>query len=346
MSKCGYPTNAKSAVLLTSISLAALLPTPAPLFPADSRYHLRRVVLPAVLVLPLAYEPYLYLLPQHVALQHAPGEALFFYLEDHQLNQTVGQWQLTVVDQQAYSPWQAPFGGVQLAPGVPEAAVRAFVLAVQQQLLEQGVRHVQVRTYPTSYDEAASHLLRSVFEELGYRIARIETNNTLPLTQAFEEGLHPSARRRLRKCHRHGLRVEQETPLFLPLAYEFMKQCRQEKGQALSLPLERLQMLFRTFPNDYFLFSVRDATGVWAAMTVLIRVSDQVLYNFYPASPLAWNTFSPVILLTQGLHAFGQASGYRLLDLGTSTLPEGPNESLLVEQQLSTTPSPRLILEW
>ena len=54
-----------------------------------------------------------------------------------------------------------------------------------------------------------------------------------------------------------------------------------------------------------------------------------MLYNFYPASPLRLNALSPVVVLNEGLHAFGRASGLRVLDLGTSTLPTGPNVSLL-----------------
>ena len=115
----------------------------------------------------------------------------------------------------------------------------------------------------------------------------------------------------------------------LPAAYEFIRACRQERGQLLSMSLERVQELFRHFPKEHFLFSVRQPDGEWAALTVAIRVSEKVLYNFYPASPLRCNAFSPVVLLNEGLHAFAQASDMAVLDLGTSTLDSGPNASLL-----------------
>jgi hypothetical protein len=72
-----------------------------------------------------------------------------------------------------------------------------------------------------------------------------------------------------------------------------------------------------------------------------------VLYNFYPASPLAYNSFSPVVLLNEGLHAFGRASGLALLDLGTSTLPTGLNSSLLqFKRHLGGILSLKLSFEW
>ncbi|QJX48379.1 hypothetical protein HMJ29_16205 [Hymenobacter taeanensis] len=280
---------------------------------------------------PLAYDPFLYLTPAHLALQQAPGERLHFYLEDQRANQTVGQFHafLDAAGREAHSPWQAPFGSAQLMPGIPADVVAGFLTVVDTQLAQQGVQRLQVRSYPLDYDEAGSALLTQALTQLGFRITQTELNNHLPLQDEFVARLHPSERRRLRKCERHGFQFEQEPPLLLPLAYEFLSRCRQEKGQQLSLPLERLQELFRLFPQHYFLFSVRNAAGEWVALTVAIRVNSEVLYNFYPASPLAYNAFSPVVLLNAGLHAFGKASGMRLLDLGTSMLPEGPNYSLL-----------------
>ena len=205
---------------------------------------------------------------------------------------------------------------------------------------------MQLRGYPFAYDPAASTLLAEVLPRLGYRVRQAELNNHLPLTASFESRLHPSERRRLHKCRRHGFHFEQEPPYLLPLAYEFLARCREQKGQQLSLELARLQELFRLFPREHMLFSVRDGAGEWAALTVAIQVSGQILYNFYPASPLAYNAFSPVVMLNEGLHAFGQASGMRLLDLGTSTLPEGLNQSLLqFKRHLGAVPSLRLTFE-
>lgn len=312
----------------TAASTPALLPLPL----EEGHYAVRCCVgSPVEPVLPTAFSSFLYLTPAHLALQPAPGERLTFYLEDQRLGRTVAQLHvfLDAAGHQARSPWQAPFGSAQLAPGLSATVVDAFIALVDEQMSRRGVQQVQVRNYPCCYDEAGSALLTQAFTQRGYHIATAELNNHLPLHQDFRAHLHPSERRRLRKCEQHGFRFEQETPLLLPLAYEFLARCRREKGQTLSLSLERLQELFRLFPQHYFLFSVRDADGEWAALTVALQVNDGVLYNFYPASPLAYNSFSPVVLLNAGLHAFGQASGMRLLDLGTSMLPEGPNYSLL-----------------
>ncbi|WP_345070835.1 hypothetical protein [Hymenobacter fastidiosus] len=314
----------------------------------DTRYAVRVQAGPwhEAAVLPLAFESFLYLRPGQLNRQPHDGERLSFYLEDHAAGLTVAQFHVSRAADTAHSPWQAPFGSVQLAAGMRADVLLEFLRLTEAQLLARGLRHIHIRSYPFAYDPAGSALLTDALRQSGYQVTRAELNNHLPLAADFAARLHPSERRRLHKCRRHGLHFEQEPPYLLPLAYEFLARCRQEKGQQLSLELARLQELFRQFPREYFLFSVRDAAGEWAALTVAIQVNSEVLYNFYPASPLAYNAFSPVVMLNEGLHAFGRASGLRLLDLGTSTLPTGLNQSLLqFKRHLGGVPSLKLTFD-
>ncbi|MBJ6109286.1 hypothetical protein JAO73_09700 [Hymenobacter sp. BT523] len=286
---------------------------------------------PAPPRLPLAFESFLYLRPEHQALQAGAPPVLSFYVEDPAQARTIAQLHLSLDAEAgaASSPAQAPFGAVQLAPGASAAAVHLLLDAAEAQVARHGLRRLALRGYPFAYDPAGAATLAEALRQRGYRVALAEQNYHLDPARDYEAHLHPSERRRLHKCRRHGLHFEQEPPFLLPAAYEFIRACRQERGQRLSLPLERIQALFRAFPREHFLFSVRQPDGEWAALTVAIRVSATALYNFYPASPLRCNSLSPVVLLNEGLHAFARASALTVLDLGTSTLDTGPNASLL-----------------
>ncbi|RTQ52420.1 GNAT family N-acetyltransferase [Hymenobacter gummosus] len=322
----------------SAVSSPQLLPGEA------GRYWLRWLPEPAAPPLPPAAELYLYLRPAQLALG---GPVRVAVLEDAHRGLTVAWWPIfQLPDGSAGSSPAAPFGGPQLlVPGLPIPVLDAWLAAVQQQLTAQGLRRLTLRLPPFAYEPQRSGPLVAALQRQGYRVQLAEMDTYLPFSRDYEAHLHPSERRRLHKCERHGLRFEQEPPLLLPLAYDFLRRCREEKGQRLSLTEERLTQLFRDFPRDYLLFSVRDAQGDWAALTVAVLAGGGVLYNFYPASPLRYNSFSPVVLLNAGLHAFGRASGLRLLDLGTSTLPTGPNESLLrFKRHLGGVPSLKLTL--
>jgi hypothetical protein len=234
---------------------------------------------------------------------------------------------------------------VQLAPDLPASAVHLLLDTAEVALRQHQQTHLEIRSYASCYDPAGAATLEEALGERGYLAALGEENYHLATAREYETHLHQAERRRLQRCHQLGLVVEQEPPYLVPAAYEFIAACRQERGQSLSLPLARIEELFRVFPQQHFLFSVRKpGNGEWAALTIAIQVSKQVLYNMYPASPLADNKLSPVVLLNAGLHRYASASGAAAVDLGTSTLPSGePNKSLLdFKRHLGGVVSPRL----
>jgi hypothetical protein len=279
----------------------------------------------------LAFASWLYLAPAHQALQPHGHPVLSFYLEDVAAGASVAQL-FVVLDfdgpGRASSPGQAPFGAVQLAPGVPLAALYLLLDATEATLRQRGQQQLHLRGYPFCYDPAGAAQLAEALRERHYAVVLAEENYYLDPARDYEAHLHPSERRRLRRCRQLGLVPEQEPPLILPWAYEFIAACRQERGQSLSLPLERVQELFRAFPRQHLLFSVRKPGGAWAALTIAIQVSEGVLYNFYPASPLADNHLSPTVMLNESLHTYARASGLAVVDLGTSTLPSGPTQEV------------------
>ncbi|TVT39077.1 hypothetical protein FNT36_15550 [Hymenobacter setariae] len=302
---------------------------------------------PASPRLPLAFEPFLFLTPAHQALQEHGCPVLAFFLEDEALGYTVAQFYVAIDFEGpglARSPGQASFGGVQLAQGLPASAVQMLLDAAEAALRQHGQTRLEIRSYATCYDPTGAATLAEALSAKGYLVTLREENYYLDLGRDYAAHLTYNERHCLRKCVRAGFVLEQEPPYLLPLAYEFMAACRQERGQKLSLPLERVQALFRAFPRQHLLLSVREPTGDWAAVLIAIRTSEHAFYDFYLASPLRLNKLSPAVQLLGGLHAFAQANEARIVDLGTSTLPSGePNQPLLnFKRHLGGLASPRL----
>jgi hypothetical protein len=302
---------------------------------------------PAAPRLPLAFEPLLFLTPAHQALQTHGCPTLAFFLEDEAAGRTVAQ--LYVVPDfggqgLARSPGQASFGGVQLADSLPIAALHLLLDAAENTLRQHQQTQLEIRGYPACYDPTGAATLAEALVQRGYQVALEELNYHLDTQRDYAAHLAPSERRYLRKCQQAGFVVEQEPPILLPLAYEFIAACRRERGYELSLPLERVQGLVRAFPQQHLLLSVRQPSSEWAALLLAIRASSEVFYDFYLASPLRLNKLSPSVILVGGLHAFAQANEASVVDLGTSTLPTGePNAPLLhFKRSLGGLSSPRL----
>jgi len=84
---------------------------------------------------------------------------------------------------------------------------------------------------------------------------------------------------------------------------------------------------------------VRNGAEIVAA-SVTVSISSEVLYHFYPASAKSYHQYSPSILLHQGLHQYASAKGYRLLDLGISSIPGNPYYSLMeFKERIGGVPS-------
>jgi hypothetical protein len=241
------------------------------------------------------------------------------------------------------SPCRAPFGGISLDPQVPFDALNGLIKAADVEAQQRGLREVRVVCYPFCYAPAASALLAAGFAANGYAVAVTDLNFHIAVTgEPLEGRLHPSERRRLRKCLRAGLHFAEELVPDLPHLYGFVADCRRRRGFPVTLDYAAFEALLLRFPDHYRVFTVRDA-GRLAALAVGVRVSPEILYYFYPADDPAYQTYSPTVLLLAGMYEYARSHGYRLLDLGIATDSGQPNPGLIrFKRNMGAEPSLKL----
>lgn len=220
----------------------------------------------------------------------------------------------------AISPAAAPFGSIEFANTVPKPVLDALV----QTLVKAAVwatgspTTLRLVNYPNCYAlEQAARLSEAL---LRHGFQRIETYPTffLPITpEPFEQIIVPAEGRRLRKCREAGFRADYWQSPDVAEVVLFVEETRRQQGYALTVPTERLTHLLRTFPEHFMVFTVRDGPQL-AALTIVVRVRNDILYNFLPASHPAYRTFSPMVMLLDEVVAYCQRQAIRILDLGPS----------------------------
>jgi len=104
----------------------------------------------------------------------------------------------------------------------------------------------------------------------------------------------------------------------LPEAYELIKKAREDKNYPVTMSLEGLQNTFLRFPYNYNLFGVYSDNRLVSA-SVCIKVSNEIMYNFYVGDDLNYRKHSPVVYLLAELFNWCKHKGYNILDLGIST---------------------------
>lgn len=264
--------------------------------------------------------------PDHLKLQ-APAGWHAFYIQHNE--RVEGLVHTHIETGEAVSPYRSPFGSYLFSDAVTETVLTEFVTYCESRLAGQKVRSIVLKNQPEIYAAEKNMLLVQVLDKLGYTPTKEETSAVIPVNEKpFESGLHKSEKKRLRKCRENALAFEIMPIEQLQKIYIFLEACRKEKGYVLSMAFEEIKKLAQAFPERIVLSAVIDKNQLVAA-NISIRVYNHVLYNFYHDHASAYDSLSPVVLLNEGLYLFCQENKIQFLDLGTSSLGDKLNESLL-----------------
>lgn len=266
-------------------------------------------------------------------------------------NQTTGKTEARcaffIEDNRAISPAGAPFGSVEFGQSLPDSVLSRLIDALVDEAQSFGVSTLRLVNYPNCYAPEEARRLKEQLLQRGFRVAASHQNYFLPVTDdSFETRIHPSERRRLRKCRQAGFRFQHSCCPDLDAVMSFLVKAYQQRGYKLTLPPDRLRNLLHSFPNQFLIFTVWDNTTI-AALTVAIRVRADILYNFLPAFSPIYHNYSPMVMLTEGLFSYCQQHKIQLLDLGVSL--DGnhyPKPSLMrFKRNLGAHESPKLVFE-
>ncbi len=247
----------------------------------------------------------------------------------------------------AVSPGAAPFGSVEFAETLPDSVLEDLLQVLIDKARATGAPTLRLVNYPHCYAPHQANRLMAKLTEQNFRLVRTDLTSYLPVEDnAFVANLHPSERRRLRKCRRAGFRFSHNAQPNLETVVNFLHETRQRQNYPLTLSPERLTDLLTRFPGQFPVFSVMNGATT-AALIIAVRVQPDILYAFLPASCPDYRTFSPMVMLIDGLYAYCQQQNIRLLDLGVSLdADRQPKPSLMrFKQNLGALSSPKMIFE-
>lgn len=279
--------------------------------------------------------------PAHLVLQASSGWITFVGTDD-QTGKTHAILQVNINSADAKTPVRSPYGSFLFLERESTKHITDFIKFVEVELQKRNIHTFSIKHQPEIYSPINQRVKQCLLDE-GYSIELEETSATIFVTEKpFDKNLHRSEKKRLRKCREQNFAFEIMPLEQLNKVYGFLEACREEKGYALSMPLNELQKLVTTFSDRMLLTVVTEGSKIIAA-NISIRVYDHVLYNFYHDHASEYDHVSPVVLLNEGLYNFCQQHAIQLLDLGTSN-PDGVlNESLLTfKVRLGAQPSPKI----
>jgi hypothetical protein len=272
------------------------------------------------------YPSFLFHNPFHVLLQNG-SEVYVCYIENK--NSIEGRVYVFLDKGEAKSPYKMAFGGFEFSEHLPYKQIDEWVEFLMDFCKKKLSKSLQITSYPFSYAPEQSHILTQIFLHKGFEIIQSEITHYLPITNnPFIEQLHPSEKRRLQKCKKANFRFELLENYQISEVHQFIQACRERKNFPMSMTLEALSQTIQAFPEQYLVFAVKDKDKI-VALTVAIVINANILYNFYPADSPDCLSFSPTVMLIEGLYEFCQKENFTLLDLGISTDKGLANEGLI-----------------
>jgi hypothetical protein len=297
--------------------------------------------------LPPGYKPdytsFLFNRPDHLKLQ--AGDWIHFYLLRLLKPRIMAEVSFHIENNRAVSPVKAPFGSFDFSERLPPQQLYTFIQGCQEILIKRGITGISI-TEPPLYYRKSGELLHTILLNLGFHVRKAEVSSGIRVdAMNFEDKIEIWERRKLKQAKAKGINCKHVPISELPTLYDFILQCRRQRGNTLSMTLDELSETALVFKEDFYLFAAFHEKELTAA-SISIRVRNGILYNFYSAHMRKFDALSPMVLLMNHMYKFCRSHQFELLDLGTSAINGQPNFSLLdFKLRLGAVPSMKLSFE-
>lgn len=200
-------------------------------------------------------------------------------------------------------------------------AFEAFWKEVHGALKEEKINRAEIIHPPEIY---AGYVPFAWLGEVGFSRMYADINHHIALKD-FQ--LHKMEEKKLKQLARLKFTTEKLPATELKATYDFLNDCREEKGLKLNVTYDRLVALFEAYPDRYDIFMCY-LDGAPASAVVTIKVAPDVVYYFLPGTLESAKQHSPMVgLLAEIVKHFSKTHTY--LDLGVSSIEGKPQAGLI-----------------
>lgn len=276
----------------------------------------------------VCYQPFLYNEPKFLK-----GNNDFihhhYYWVDEIKNQAHVHIVFTVHDDIAYSNHKLPFGGLEASIDFPEKEIALFLKSVESKLIELGVKQVRVHQAPDAYADQSAFTF--ILTALGYEVIQNRVFHSIAVDNSdLYSRMHKMEQRKINKCIQ-GKAEFKQIKRGKKKIFQWIERHRTLDYKPPSMTWVDLENTSERNPKSYLVFGVY-MDGWLLAATVAVKVNDNALYHFMPASCTDfqhYRKYSPMVMLVNEMYKWCANEGIKLLDLGTSYVDMKTKDSLV-----------------
>lgn len=275
----------------------------------------------------LSFDPFLFNEAKFL-LNSAGNKRKYFYIINKDRNLIIGRMNVAVAENSGYSPYKAPFGGIEFEDGLKPDVLREFLHFIEQDCENYDIALLNLKLYPEVYSKENTAILVNALISSGYKLQFAEVNQHIEVNdEPYINRVNYAEKKRIKKCIKAGFKFDLLEIDELAQGYNLIKETRDRKGYPTSMTFQELENIMLKFPENYLFFSVKDGENI-IALSISILINNKILYNFYHAHDEDYDTYSPIVLVVQGVYDYCQSHNIKILDLGISTDRNILNEGL------------------
>lgn len=242
------------------------------------------------------------------------------------------------------SPYRGTYGNINFKEDLDLQIKYACVDELLVFLKNTSAKKIEIISEPFSHCLHNSSTLFNIYLSRAFTISNQEINHTLIVDEKpLIEKMMRNNKKRFNKCEREGFSFEQvSSSNDIETVYQTIKENREGKGYKVSMSLEQILEMYKTFPENIYFFKA-DQNNSCVASSVCIKLNSDVLYVFYWGDKQGYEQYSPVAYLANGIYDFARQNNFKLMDAGTSSINGLPNFGVATfKENLGFTVSPKL----
>jgi hypothetical protein len=274
------------------------------------------------------FDPYLFNSPQNLTIQSSTGWHSFYALRSEK-KVARARVHFHLHEGEALSSFKNPFGSFEFSDSLEPRELFEFMKWTEMKLVERGARRIEITGYPALYNSRCSAILSSFLVNLGYHIKRAELSACIEVSPtSLYQTMSSYEKKKSGEIRKTNLRFAKIPVAKFNQTFEFISSSREEKRQKISVPYAQLKTMSDMFPDKIWLFGLYEKQAL-AAAAICIQINKAILYNVFSGNSKNYDPLSPMVRLTEGMYEYCQSEKVKVIDLGTSSLNERPNFSLL-----------------
>ena len=228
------------------------------------------------------------------------------------------------------SGYKSSFGGPVISGALSKESISELLKEWEALEESSGCKEGVIQLAPDCYYGAEIEVFEEVLLEYGWILAVEEVNQYLNVGGDFYAMVDAKKRRYLNRGT--GLysyeQIKPEDAEAWRFAYRVISEQREARGYEISQSEEEFMDMVKRYPQAYTLHRLVNNEGKVVAVAVTVHINAAILYLFHHAEVLDEIKNSPVVYLDAKIYEFAQMRGYKLFDLGTSSVNGEVNAGL------------------